>query len=164
MGIISLLFSTRDICIYKVPSKYTREIPPSALCIGEALALSAGTVGIMFFCKYDDLHTSGNAHFVFQKPTCMSVKFLCSLKSLRISPRWIPNLYASFSPSQTCLSMYLCFYNIIIMCSRLSANQMLIQSLIWCCNSIVTHGDDWSLYYIISLQHHINDYQHFNNI
>ncbi len=33
------------------------------------------------------------------------------------------------------------------MCSRLSANKVLIQSLIWCCDDIITHCDDWSLYY-----------------
>ncbi len=53
--------------------------------LGEALALCADTVGIMFFCKCDDFHTSGNAHFAFQKPKCMSAKFLCSLKALGLA-------------------------------------------------------------------------------
>ncbi len=119
----------------------------SALCIGGSPGITCWFSGHYVLKKYDDLHTSGNAHFAFQKPKCMSAKFLCSLKSLRISPQWVP--YAWSSPSQTCLSMYLCFYNIIIMCSKWSANKMLIQSLVWCSNSIATHYDDWSLYYNI---------------
>jgi hypothetical protein len=50
--------------------------------------------------------------------------------------------------SQIALSMYLCFYNTLTMCSKLSVNKVLTQSLIWCCDDIVTlYHDDWSLYY-----------------
>jgi hypothetical protein len=40
-------------------------------------------------------------------------------------------------------SIYLCFYNILTMCSKLSSNELLIQSLIWCCDHIVTHCVYW---------------------
>jgi hypothetical protein len=53
--------------------------------------------------------------------------WLCYVNMLVIMPK--STMHHKFA-----LSMYLCFYNILTMCSRLSANEMLIQSLIWCCD------------------------------
>jgi hypothetical protein len=39
-------------------------------------------------------------------------------------------------------SIYSCFCNILTMCSKWSANKVLIQSLISCNDGIVTHYDD----------------------
>jgi len=46
--------------------------------------------------------------------------------------------------------IYMCFYNTSIVCSNLSINKMLVQSLIWCWDDIVTHCNDWSLYYNVN--------------
>ncbi len=54
--------------------------------------------------------------------------------------------------------MYLCFHNTLTMCSNLRANEMLIQSLIWCCDNIMIIDHCITM----SLQHHINDWSTFH--
>jgi hypothetical protein len=60
--------------------------------------------------------------------------------------------------------MYMCFYNTLIMCSRLGVNEVLIQSWIWCCDDTVMHFDDWSLYYNVITTSYQWLYQHFISI
>jgi hypothetical protein len=60
---------------------------------------------------------------------------------------WFYHLWIIFIHHKLAPSMYMCFYNTLTMCSRWRANEMLIQSLIWYCDNIITHCDDWSLYY-----------------
>jgi hypothetical protein len=70
---------------------------------------------------------------------------LCRLK--KYVSNLVKNLGLRNMPSQTCPFMYLCFYNILSMLSRLNVNELFIQWLVWCYDDIVTHYDNWSLYY-----------------
>jgi hypothetical protein len=62
---------------------------------------------------------------------------------------WFNTNYHKLGPS-----MYMCFYNILTMYSRLSVHNVLIKSLILCCNDIVAL---WWLQ-----KHHINDWSTFH--